>query len=86
MGVESIVVFIKHMGAFEDVWLGVGADGWIGGATRERGGGRACLREIRMGGCLSQGLSCEVEGFPMVVVLWNKGVPAGERVCGVGHP
>ena len=30
-----------------------------------------------MRGFLAQGLSCEMGGFPMLVVLWNKRAPAG---------
>ena len=42
-----------------------------------RGTGGACLREVIIGVCLSQGLSYEVGGFLIVMMFWNKGAPAG---------
>ena len=45
---------------------------------------RACLWELRMGGCLAQGLSYEVGA--LVVVFINKGAPAEVGVWRSGTP
>ena len=37
-----------------------------------------------MEGCLAQGLSYEVGGFPMIVLFLNEGPPVGFGVCRKG--
>ena len=58
----------------------------VGRGTRERGGGRACLRIVGMGGYPVQGKSFEAAGFPLVVALWNKGAPAVTGAWRSGTP
>ena len=63
------------------VWVCVGEDG-----RGDSGRGVGVLWCVGLGGCPAQGLYYDVEGFPMLTVFWNKGVPAGEGLWGSGTP